>query len=242
MSTREIGRWQRTVSWNETYGTDNDDFTATTTHTTTRSVTFTTSIVYDNSGSMSTLMNVNASWVPQRQTVDGPRFLKEHDVVGAKWYPKITNMLMDIFGNENCKKAFSDAGIDLNAVWKNGFYIGSSTLITDNSISDTQTSLPKDVREGYRQHLKTNSSFFSKVVASTVFVKGDPRPRIFLTHNAVAAGFFTRAEDTLKSVLIHELIHVGLKPGIDPGMWRYLGYDDLSYMQKEYENIMRNCR
>jgi hypothetical protein len=176
------------------------------------------------------------------QTVDGPRYLKEHDVVGAKWYPKITNMLMDIFGDEDCKKAFMDAGIDLAAVWKTGFYIGSSTLITDNAVTDAQTSLPGNVRQAYRDHLKANSGLFSKVVASTVFLEGDSRPRVFLTHNAIAPGFFSSAEDTLKNVLIHELIHVGGKTGKDSGIWKYLGYDDLSYMQREYKNIVRNCQ
>ena len=46
----------------------------------------------------------------------------------------------------------------------------------------------------------------------------------------------------MQTVLIHELIHAGGKEGRDPGLWRLLGYDDLSYMEKEYQAILKACR
>lgn len=49
------------------------------------------------------------------------------------------------------------------------------------------------------------------------------------------------AEGSLKLLLIHELIHAAGAPGKDPGWWGYLGYDDLSYMQKQYKKITEAC-
>jgi hypothetical protein len=176
------------------------------------------------------------------QTIDGPRYLKEHDVIGSNWYPKITNILFDIFGDPGCVEAFEAVGIDLAKIWNKGFYIGSSTLITDSGITDAQVKLPSHVRAAYRSRLK-NQGYFSKILASTITLEGnDDIPRIFITHNALAPGLFSSVESKLKDVLIHELIHVGGKPGQDPGWWKFLGYDDLSYMQKEYQNILDQCR
>jgi predicted carbohydrate-binding protein with CBM5 and CBM33 domain len=82
MSTREVGRWQKTVSWNETYGTDNADFTATTTHTTRQSSSYTTGIVYEQNWSLSSLIRIFQTRQTQTQQQKIQPSVKSGDIVG----------------------------------------------------------------------------------------------------------------------------------------------------------------
>lgn len=65
---------------------------------------------------------------------------------------------------------------------------------------------------------------------------------MFFTQDAFSAGgVFGSAESSFKRVLIHELIHAAGARSKDAGWWGYLGYDDLSYMQKQYNKINKAC-
>jgi hypothetical protein len=179
---------------------------------------------------------VAAGWCVPPNTGPNVEFLPPHNVIGNKWYPKIRNMLNDIFGSDACKKAFKGAGLDLEALGKNGFLIGSASLLTDSSISDAQVGLPSDARQAAAKRV-------GNVYGLTVTLKsGDTRPRMFFTQDAfTAGGLFSSAEGSFRQVLVHELIHAAGAGGKDPGWWGYLGYDDLSYMQKNYDKIEKAC-
>jgi hypothetical protein len=165
--------------------------------------------------------------------------LPPHNVIGEKWYPKIRSMINDIFGSDACRQAFKDAGFDLKVLGDKGFLIGSSTLLSDNSITDAQLGLSSAARQAAVQKLNSSSFYGLTITANS---GSDQRSRIFITQDAfTAGGFFSSSESSLRQVIIHELIHAAGAQGKDPGWWSYLGYDDLSYMQKQYNKIEKAC-
>lgn len=178
-------------------------------------------------------------WIQPQKPWPNLGFLPPHDVIGDKWYPKIRSMINDIFGSEACLQAFKDAGFDLKALGDKGFLIGSSTLLTDRSITDAQSGLSSAARQAAVQKLNSSSLYGLTITLNS---GSDQRPRMFFTQDAfTAGGVFSSAESSLRQVLIHELIHAAGAQGKNPSWWSWLGYDDLSYMQKQYNKIEKAC-
>lgn len=176
----------------------------------------------------------------------GLEFLPDpsNDSLISKWKGHIDRWFKEMLKDCDCKKAFKDAGLDLDAVNELGVIVGSVNTLPDQGLTDEQVKVPRDIRYGndVKNSMKNDPRGFS------FFVPGSPdtRHRLFLGQSAFSDGFgnlWESAACSLRRTFVHELIHSAGAGKQDPSwVQKQLGYDDLTtWMPREYAKIIAAC-
>jgi hypothetical protein len=162
------------------------------------------------------------------------------DKIISKWKSHLERWYKEMLDDCNCKKAFKEAGLDLEAVDRLGVIVGSATALRDESMSDEQVKVPSNIRYGpdVKKAIGAARGF-------TFFVPGasDTRAHVFFTQNAFDAGLFESSACSLRRTFVHELIHAAGAGKQDPSTLQWLaGHDDLTtWMPEDYAKIIEAC-
>jgi hypothetical protein len=168
--------------------------------------------------------------------------VSSEDKIISKWKSHLERWYKEMLGDCNCKKAFKEAGLDLEATDRLGVIVGSASSFRDESMSDAQVKVPRDIRfnENIRQSILNEDRGF------TFFVPGssDTRAHVFLSPQAFSGGVFETNACSLRRTFVHELIHAAGAGGQKPNWFQVniLRDDDLStWMPGEYAKIIEAC-
>jgi RHS repeat-associated protein len=155
------------------------------------------------------------------------------------------DMIKDIIDgmvkNCDCIKAFAALGLDLEGIIGRGFVLARGSVLLDGNISNEQIGITASARSAGKHLIEATGARGATLnPPSSGWVQGKRRdflPRVYLRD--------IKSRCSITETLAHELVHVGGKPGTDPGWWRKLwhpeDWTDLDYLGAKYFNIIEAC-